>query len=386
MKFFSFSWLQRWLLLSLIVCFATIWACSPGANQEIVIGAIVPLTGEVSLTSGRPTLKGIELAAQEVNDAGGLIIKGKPYPVILKVADNEDDPNTAAAVATQLINQDDVVALVGIPLSRNAIPVAKVAEEAAIPMISSKSTNPETTAQKQYVFRSTFTDTFQAEVIAKLVKEELQLQRAAVLYDVASEYNKYLAESFQTAFEALGGEIVAFETYVTGDRLFTAQLETIQAAQPDVLFLPNYPVEVLDQAQQVQELGLDVTLIGADAWTGFGNFSDPSLTGSLYTSDWSEDLDNDQTPIFIAAYRQQYDEAPTSAAALSYDATQLLFQAIRDQENFEPAMIREGLAQIRDYPGVTGSISYGNGGDPRKDAAVLRVEDGQGVFFRLVRP
>ncbi|MGB0562521.1 MAG: ABC transporter substrate-binding protein, partial [Spirulinaceae cyanobacterium] len=365
---------------------ATLWACSPGSTQEIVIGAIVPLTGDVSLTSGRPTLKGIELAVQEVNEAGGLDIGGRQHSVALKVADNEDDPNAAAAAATQLINQDQVVALVGMPLSRNAIPVAQVAEEAAIPMISSKSTNPETTAQKQYVFRSTFTDTFQAEVIAKLVTEELQLQRAAVLYDVASEYNKYLAESFESALAAQGGEMVAFETYVTGDRQFTAQLETIQAAQPDVLFLPNYPAEVLDQAQQAEEVGLDATLIGADAWTGFADFSDPALAGALYTSDWSEDLDNAQTPVFIEAYRQQYDEAPTSAAALSYDATRLLFQAMQDQESVEPAMIREGLDQIRDYPGVTGAISYGEGGDPRKDAAVLRVEGGQGVFFRLVRP
>ncbi|NEO86505.1 MAG: ABC transporter substrate-binding protein [Spirulina sp. SIO3F2] len=382
----SYFWKRWWLVIACLTCCITVWACRPNPDPEIVIGVIVPLTGDVSLTSGRPTLEGIELAVQMINEEGGFEIKEQRYPVELIVADDQDDPSLAAAAAHQLINQDKVVALVGMPLSRNAIPVAQVAEAAGIPMISSKSTNPQTTAGKEYVFRVTFTDAFQAEVIATLVRDKLQVQRAAVLYDVASDYNKYLAESFQTAFENRGGDVVAFETYVTDNPQFEQSLEAIKLAQPEVLFLPNYPAEVLNQAQMARDLGLDIPLIGADSWTGFGDFSDPALEGALYTADWSDDIDTPQTTAFLAAYRQQYNHVPTSAAALGYDAIQLLFTAIQTQDSFEPQMIQTGLTQIRDYPGVTGSISYGQGGDPSKDAAILQVQKGKSVFFESVRP
>lgn len=380
------SWIRRWLTVAYLVCSLTVWACQPHAAPEIVLGAIVPLTGDVSLTSGRPTLEGIELAVQMVNRDGGLNLKGQRHPITLKIADNQDDPTVAVATAHQLINQDQAVALVGMPLSRNAIPVAQVAEAASIPMVSSKSTNPQTTAGKNYVFRATFTDTFQAEVIATLLQEKLQVQRAAVLYDVASDYNKFLAESFRTAFEQRGGNIVAFETYVTDKPEFERPLAAVKAAQPEALFLPNYPAEVLEQAQIAQAIGLDIPLIGADSWTGFGDFSDPALAGALYTADWSGDIDTPESQAFLAAYRQQYQHNPTSAAALGYDALQLLLTAMQAQGSSKPQMIQVGLNQIQDYPGVTGVISYGQGGDPHKDAAILQVQQGKAVFFESVRP
>lgn len=378
----------RWLTLTLATVLLIVWgsSCTAQLSEEIPIGVIVPLTGDVSLTSGRPTLEGIELAVEQVNEAGGLTLNGRAHPIALQVADSRDNPEQAVIEAKQLIEQGEVVALVGLPLSREAIPVAEVAEAAAIPMVSSKSTNPETTANKAYIFRATFTDTFQGEVIATLLHDELKVQRAAVLYDEASNYNRFLAEVFREAFTAMGGEITAFETYTTGDRQFTSQLNTIQASNPEALFLPNYPAEVIEQAQQAQELGLDAVLIGGDAWTGFTDVSAPALDGALYTADWATDIETAASQAFMAAYQVRFQRTPTSAAALGYDAVQLIFNAIAQQQSFTPDAIREGLAQTENYPGVTGEISFGDGGDPVKGVTIVRVEQGQAKFDRVVKP
>ena len=83
-----------------------------------------------------------------------------------------------------------------------------------------------------------------------------------MLYDVASEYNKGIAEFFKQTYEENGGQVVAFETYTTGDKDFTAQLTKIKDTGPEVIFLPNYYSEVPLQIQQAHRLGIEVPIPG----------------------------------------------------------------------------------------------------------------------------
>ncbi len=376
-------WRSGWWVVGLIIALI---ACSPSAVPDVRIGAIAPLTGDVAATSGQPTLDGIELAIQQVNAQGGITIDGTPHPITLVTGDDQDNPNQAVAEANRLINQEDIVALVGVPLSRIAIPVASVAEQAQIPLVSSKSTNPDTTAGKLYSFRATFTDTFQGQVLATFAAHKLNRQRAAILYDIASNYNQYLAKIFTEEFTARGGKIVASESYVTGENDFQGQLKTIRAANPDVLFLPNYPAEVILQSQQARAIGIEAVLIGGDAWSGFTDVSEPSLAGAYYTSDWAVDLDTPTSQAFVEAYQAEYKRLPTSAAALGYDAVQLVIEAIRAADSLDPVMIRDRLAATKDYTGVTGSIQFARTGDPIKSAAIVRIDGGDRVFDQLVTP
>ncbi|WP_017303505.1 ABC transporter substrate-binding protein [Spirulina subsalsa] len=376
---------KRFLLWMVSGVIASLLACSsPPTN--LPIGLIAPLSGDLAPTSGTPTLQGAELAVNVLNEAGGVELDGRRYTFTLVPADDEDNPNQAVAVANRLINQEQVVVLVGMPLSRIAIPVSQVAENAQIPMISSKSTNPATTQDKDYVFRVTFTDTFQGEAIAEFAKNELNLTQAAILYDDASNYNKFLAETFQQAFTQRGGQIVALESYITNETNFEPQLTRIRDSGAELIFLPNYPVEVIEQARQIRQLGIDAILLGGDAWSGFAQYDEPALDGSYYSADWALDLDNPQMPDFLARYQATYDTLPTSAAALSYDTIGLIAAAMRQANDSTPQGIREGLSTMRDYPGVTGLISYQDSGDPQKGAVILRLEAGNAVFDRQVMP
>lgn len=387
-KEFTMS-LHRFFHLTALVLlvFSALTGCTPKEPQvnEIRIGVIASITGSIP-NVGKSTVEAAQMAAQEINDAGGLEVAGKKYTVTLVIEDDQDKAETAVAVAEKLINQEYVVALIGPQASRNAIPVSNVAENAHIPMISPWSTNPDTTAGKQYVFRVAFIDPFQGQVMARFSFEELEATKAAVLYDVASSYNRDIAEIFKQVFEAAGGEVVAFESYTTGEQDFTKQLEKIKTSGAQVLFLPNYENEVPLQAEQARQLGLDIPIIGSDSWGTIAPENRTQLEGAYFSTHYAPDIADEPARTFIENYTKKYSHTPDDVAALTYDAFGLLFEAIQSQGLAEPEAIRTGLAGIESFLGVTGNMKYSGSGDPIKSAVVLRVVNGEFVFYKLATP
>ena len=357
----------------------------PAAPAEVKIGVIAPLTGEKAAI-GQATIEAAELAAKEVNDAGGLQVGDQKVKVVVVVEDDKDQEAAAVAAARKLINQDNVVALTGLHISRNAIPVGEIAESSQIPMVSGKSTNPKTTEGRDYVFRVAFLDPFQGQVLAGFSQNELGVSKAAVLYDEASAYNKGIAEVYKQSFEEAGGEVVAFESYVSGQEDFLDQLTAIKDSGAEVLFLPNYFHEVPDQVTQARELGITVPVIGSDSWGILQSEDLPLVEGSYFTSHFAADSDSEVSQKFVAAYEEEYGKTPVDAAAATYDAVGMILQAMSNQGKTDPASIREGIATMGGYPGVTGDIEYQGSGDPVKSAVIMKVEDGAFKFYGYAAP
>ncbi|NJN66125.1 MAG: ABC transporter substrate-binding protein [Chloroflexaceae bacterium] len=265
--------------------------------------------------------------------------------------------------------------------------MAAVAESEGIPLISPSSTNPATTQGKRYVFRVAFVDSFQGQAIARFVSHDLEARRAAVLYDVASAYNRDLAEFFQQQFEADGGQVVAFESYTTDEQDWSRQLAVIQECAPEVLFLPNYTTEVLSQVRQARQMAITATLVGGDAWSSFAPVEWRELDGAYYSTHWSPDITSEPAQAFIEAYRRTYGYVPTSQnAALTYDAFGLLFQAIQTAGKTDPESIRYGLSRTTRYAGVTGSMAYHGTGDPSRSIVILKIRAGEPVFYKQMDP
>lgn len=372
------------LIIMLASLLSACGAPSTSSSEPIRIGVIAPLTGQFS-ENGVVTRQAAELAINAINAQGGLLVGGVRRPITLIYGDDQDNPEEAVNVAKRMINQDKVVALVGLPFSRMAIPVANVAEQARIPMISSTSTNPETTAGKRYVFRVTFTDPFQGAVMAQFVRNDLKLQRVAVLYDQVSAYNRGIAEVFKQTFTEKGGTIVAFEPYLTDETNFRPALERIKASNPEALFLPNYYTEVPLQATQARQLGLTVPLLGSDGWDVQTLASIPELDNSFVTQSWHAEVANERAQTFIKAYQAAYNSVPYDIEANTYDAFGILFQAIQEQNSTDPESIRNGLATLN-YTGVTGHITYQNSGDPIKSAVIIQIKDGKDFFYQSINP
>ncbi len=304
------------------------------------------------------------------------------------VEDNEAKAESSVAVATRLIVEENVVAIIGPQASKQAVPTGQVANDRETPMISPWSTNPATTKDRPWVFRAAFLDPFQGPVVAGFVAKEFGAKTAAVLYDVASDYPKGLAENFRDAAEASGIEIVAFESFTTGDTDFSSQLTNIIAAKPDVLFTPQYYNEVPLIVQQARQLGFQNPIVGSDSW-GTPDLLDlcgEACNGLFFSTHYAPDIATEVGQKFITAYEERYGFKPDDVAALTYDAFQLLFTAIESANSLERADIRDALASIELFEGVTGLMSFDEQGDPIKCAVIIQIKDGAFTYYDSACP
>jgi branched-chain amino acid transport system substrate-binding protein len=382
------------IAIPLFVSSAFLISCSKNDPNTIKIGVIAELTGDIPAV-GASCKNAAEMAVAEINSAGGIQLGEKKYKVDLIIEDNAGKADQSASSAQKLITQKKVVAIVGPNASRYALPAAEIAESSKVVLITPWSTAPKvsldskTGAPKKYVFRSCFTDPFQGRVLAKFVLENLKLRRTAVLYDVASEYNKGIAEFFKEVYEQNGGKVVAFETYTTNDKDFSSQLTKIKKAAPEIIFLPNYYSEVPLQIQQAKRLGINVPFIGSDSW---GSEELLKLCGKdcndyYFSTHYAADAATPITKMFIENYKAKYGSTPDDVAALTYDSFGLLWQALKTAGINDRQALRDALAKIPQYDGVTGSMQFKEGsGDPIKSAVILKIKDGKFVWFANAKP
>ncbi|MCU0934808.1 MAG: ABC transporter substrate-binding protein [Gammaproteobacteria bacterium] len=373
---------------------AAVGIASCDADRSLKLGVIAELTGDMPAV-GASCRNAAQMAVDEVNAAGGLPIGGERVKLKLVVEDNAGKADQSAVAAQKLITQDEVLAIVGPNASRYAIPAAEIAESSNTVLITPWSTNPKTTLDastgqpKKYVFRACFIDPFQGGLLARFALENLKARRAAVLYDVASDYNKGIAEVFKASYERLGGKVVAFETYTTGDKDFSAQLTKIKDTKPEVIFLPNYYSEVPLQVQQAKRLGIDVPFIGSDSWGSdeLLKLGGADLNGYFFSTHYAADNAAPAARKFLEDYEKTYGAKPDDVAALTYDAFGLLFGAIQSAGKADREAVREALSTLAEYRGVTGNMQFrADSRDPVKSAVILQIQDGKFRFYANASP
>jgi branched-chain amino acid transport system substrate-binding protein len=356
---------------------------APGgaAEEPIRVGHFASLTGDTA-TFGQSTDQGIRMAVDEINAGGGVL--GRPLEVISE--DDRSITEEARTAAQKLLQRDRVVALLGEVASARSLAAAPEAQRARVPMISPASTNPKVTEVGDFVFRTCFIDPFQGAVMARFAHEDLKARRVAILFDFKQDYSVGLAEFFREKFTELGGEIVADERYTSGDIEFRAQLTTIRAAEPEAVFVPGYYTEVGLIAKQARELGLDVPLLGGDGWDSAKTLEigGAAVEGYFFSNHYAADSDSPKVRSFVERYRAKYGEVPDAMAALGYDAAGLLADAVVRAGSTQGEALRDAIAATRDYDGVTGRITIDENRNARKDAVVLKIEDGRFRFHRSV--
>ena len=356
-------------------------SCSTGP-KEIMIGGVGPVTGEAA-TFGVSTKNAYEMAIEEWNAKGGLLGK----QIKLAFADDKGDPTEGATVYTKLIQQDKVVGIVGTVMSKVSLAGAPIAQAAGIPMISPTSTNPKVTEVGDYIFRACFIDPFQGTVGAQFAFGDLKAKKAAALFDSGNDYAKGLSEFFKAKFEALGGQVVAFEGHASGTTDFKAQLTKIVAQKPDVLYSPNYYQDDALIAKQARELGFKGPIVGGDGWDSpdLVKIGGSAVENCYFTNHYSKD---DTRPIvqdFVQKYQAKYGEAPDALAALGYDAMNIMLDAIKRAGKTEGASIRDAL-KATDIAVVSGQVKFDENRDPIKSAVVIAIQNGQQVYKTTVNP
>ncbi|MBN1147884.1 MAG: ABC transporter substrate-binding protein [Anaerolineales bacterium] len=384
-------------LLSLLVIAAFLLSgCGQASVDTIRIGVNAPLTGDIPKV-GEGSKYAAEMWLEDINAAGGLEVGGKKYKVELIIEDNESKAESATKANTKMITQDEVLIIVGPQSSKQAVPAGGVANDNETPMISPWSTNPNTTIDRPWVFRACFLDPFQGPVVANFVTEEFGYTKAAVLYDVASDYPKGLAEFFKAAWEELhgAGSVVAYESFTTKDTDFSAQLTKIKDAGAEFIFTPQYYNEVALIAKQAHELGWTAPIVGSDSWGSaeLMNLCGDDCKGLFFSTHYAAAGAIGATKDFIDRYNAKHGYVPDDVGALTWDAFGIVQQAIQSCGTItgdikaDRKCVRDALAQIKNFDGITGRMDFTQGNDPLKCAVIVRIsEAGEFEFYKQVCP
>ncbi len=381
------NWRGQFLAAAAVTLFLT--GCNkpssaPGAGGDAIkVGEFASMTGGEA-TFGQSSHKGTALAIEDLNAAGGLL--GRKFELLME--DDQSQAGQPATVVRKLISRDDVVAVLGEVASSRSLEAAPICQQNKIPMISPASTNPKVTEAGDYIFRVCFIDPFQGTVMANFALHTLHLKNVAVLTDVKSDYSLGLAKFFKEGFVAGGGKIVAEQNYGSGDKDFNAQLTSLKSSNPDGIFVPGYYTEVGLIALQAKQLGLNVPLFGGDGWesSSLVPIGGSALEGDYFSTHYSPEDTSSAVQDFVKKFKAKYGETPDAMAALGYDSAMILAAAIKSAGTTDGVKVRDALAAVKDFPGVTGKITMDANRNASKPTVILTIKDGQFKYVETISP
>jgi branched-chain amino acid transport system substrate-binding protein len=379
-KFFS-------LILVVLIAVTFLSGCSGKPAEDVIkIGINYELTGNVA-SYGQSSVEGIELAIEEINKAGG--INGKKIQAVKY--DNKSDPAEATSLATKLITQDKVVAILG-PATTGAFKATiPVATQHKVPVASGSTTGDDVTVDskgvKEYAFRICFNDSYQGTAMANYALKNLSKKKAVIIADTSSDYGKGLAENFKKTFTAGGGSIVAEEAYVKGDTDFNAILTKIKGMDFDVIFIPGYYEEAGPIIRQARDLGINVPVLGADGFDSptLVELAGASALNDIYFSNHYSSLDQDPVVVdFIKNFKAKYNKEPDAFNALGYDLAKFIADGISRADKLTGEAVKDALENTTSFSGVTGSFSIDENHNTVKAIVVIKLENGQQVSSERV--
>ncbi len=363
------------LSLTIIAGLLAASACQPAGSggDKVRIGVFMSLTGSTA-NFGISSVNGIKMAADEVNAAGG--INGKQIELL--VQDDRSDASEAATIVTKFVTQDQVHGILGEVASSRSIAAAPIAQNAKIPMLTPSSTNPEVTKKGDFIFRSCFIDPVQGAAIAQFAARTLNAKRAALMVDRKNDYSTGLEKVINEVFTRMGGQIVATQSYQEGDQDFNAQLTSLKGSNPEVIFVPGYYNDVGLIAKQARDKGINVPLVGGDGWDSAQLYAigGTALNGSYFTNHYSPFDTDPKVQKFVNDYKSRYNTTPDALAATAYDAALIMFDAIKRANSLDGRAIRDALAATKEFPGVTGKVTFNSDRDAVKPIIMIEIKDG----------
>jgi branched-chain amino acid transport system substrate-binding protein len=349
--------MKRALHIVLFLALGLLQNLPAAAGELINIGVFLPMTGSVA-AFGQMEWLGIQTAHSMMNKVLGRKVK-------LVLEDSKSDQTEAADAVERLIKEHKVVAIIGGATSANALAGGSIAEKYGIPMISPSATNLHVTRGKKYVFRACFDDSFQSQTAARQARIAMGADTAAVIVDIAqADYSVGLGNLFLKAFGEMGGKVLITTYIQTGDRDFKSQLSEINAAKPDIIYVPNYYTEDALLARQIRELGIKAPILMADGAhvPELIKAGGKAVEGVYLTSHFSlEAVSTNLGKRFVANFKKKYARDADGFGALGADAYFILIDA-------------------------TGAIKIEEDGKTVKSLIVTRVKDGKFNYVTTVNP
>ncbi|OHV80892.1 ABC transporter substrate-binding protein [Ensifer sp. LCM 4579] len=347
----------------------------PAFAEDLLIGIATAQTGGLA-PYDQPSLKGLEMAVEEINAAGGAAGK---FPIKLVAKDTRSDAAQTALIAQELVDED--VKIMITPCDADpSIAAGQVTQAAQIPAFSFCATTPTMPlAVGDFMFGNYPADNVQAAVLAAFAAEK-GYKRAYILKSPDSAYTLKLPEYFAEAFRAKGGELVGEGTFSMGQQDFGAEVTKIKAMSPapDVIMTSAYEPDFPAFIRQLRGAGVTTPILGSDGIDSPTTFGLGTLVdGVVFTT---AGFAAEGTPLaeFNIKYQKQFGQAPdTVYIANGYDLGKVIDAAVTAADSTDPVAIRDAIASLENVEGVTGPISYaGTQGMPLRSVSLVKIADG----------
>jgi branched-chain amino acid transport system substrate-binding protein len=320
---------------------------------------------------GLQNLQGVQLAVDEINQAGG--INGHPLRVIPR--DDDGDGPTAAKIAQDFVATHSISAVVGHVNSSGMLSAAPI-YDGRLAAVATSATSPDLTGISSWVFRIISSDSLNGIALANFASKFGMRTPAsvAVLYE-NNTYGRGLADSFRRSFH---GEILSLDPINADMPTAEPYIAYLKTRKPKIVFVAGRVASGLKILQEAKRQGFNATFVGGDGWQGVladTTTSEGAYIGMSFTAE-------DPSPAartFVAAFKKKFNTAPDAHAALAYDATRLIAQALKEKGPDRKA-IRDYLHALNRetaYQGLTGPAFFEDNGDPvGMRFRVLRVHAG----------
>lgn len=368
-------------LLLTSVTLASILATSVSAQEKLVIGGNFEMSGGAA-AYGSVMANALELAV-ELRNAEGEVLEG--YSLVTNILDNKSDLTESSSVATRLTSDDTLLGIIGAATTGASQAEIPVITQAGVPAILPAATGDGITLAEdgkvlEYLFRVCFADAYQGTAGASYAFNELGAKKVAILSDQATDYSQGLAAAFKTEFEKLGGTVVANESYQSGDTDFSAAITTLLAQEFDVLYIPGYYTEVGLIIKQAREFGITTPIVGGDGLASdtLVELSGPENANDIYyTAHFSPKSEEKDVQDFLTAYKEKFGQEADSFAALSFDASNLMIDAIERAGSADRAAVAKAIAETKDFDGITGTFSIDEQHNPVKPVTMIKLTAGE---------
>jgi branched-chain amino acid transport system substrate-binding protein len=379
MTFTAKPW--RWVWVPIVCLFvAAVTGCGPKTPSEIKIGVSLPLSGDAAVW-GKSQKDGYDLALSQINAASG--IDGKK--VVLIYEDDAGLPKQGVSALRKLLDVDKVQILTGVANSSVALAYIPIINERHVLFVSSGASSPKLTGASKYFFRTWPSDIAEALAMAKYAYGELGLRKVGILY-INNDYGTGLSGPLANTFKSLGGTILGSESFEQGATDFRAQLTKLQSYQPQAIYLAGNPREMGRAIKQARELGITTPFLSISTLNDrevLGITGPAAIAGTIITdASFDPKSDRPEAKRFMSDFRAMFRKDPGILANTAYDALMVIADAIGHEKTTDPDKMQAYLHGMRNYAGVSGAISFSEGGDVNRPIRISRAEGGK--FVSLV--
>ncbi|MGL5898214.1 MAG: ABC transporter substrate-binding protein [Lactobacillaceae bacterium] len=359
-------------------------------SSDVLIGANIELSGSAA-AYGQAVNQGIKYAVDQINKDGGVKIKGKHLKLKLVVKDNTTNNYQTAMASSNLASSAKVSAIIGPCVSAGVVAALPKTTEAAVPELSPSGTADTLTLQRDgsvqpYGFRTCYTDSYQGVILARYAKNVLKADTAVILGDKTSDYSEGLIKSFTKEYK---GKIVDTMYYQAGDKDFTATITKLKNKKFKTLFIPGYYNEAGLIIKQARQAGIKAAILGPDGFSGdtlFELAGKENVTNVYYTNHFDAmAAGNENVKPFINSYKKKFKQEPSGFTALGYDSVYMIKQAMEEQQSTNSIKVRDGLAHLKNFKGVTGTMTIDKFHNPQKDVIVVKFLNGKKVSATAVK-